>query len=53
MEIVMDRRRLLKLTSIALTGAAVLPAIGCKKAEDKSLGLWSVWDNAFEIDCLQ
>ena len=42
----MDRRRLLKLTSIAFAGATVLPTIGCTKAKSQSPGLWNVWDNA-------
>src|ERR1700741_4782664 len=42
----MDRRRLLKLTSIALAGAAALPTV-VQSQKSKSSGLWSVWDSAF------
>jgi hypothetical protein len=41
----MDRRRLLKLTSVAMGGALALPALGC--AGQSAPGLWSVWDRAF------
>ena len=43
----MDRRRLLKLTSVALAGAAGLPAIAGAQANRGSPGLWGVWDSAF------
>ena len=43
----MDRRRLLKLTSVALAGAAALPAGARAAAKGAAPGLWSVWDNAF------
>ncbi len=46
----MDRRRLLKLTSIALAGAAALPALARAQtaaAPPAAPGLWSVWDTAF------
>lgn len=44
----MDRRRLLKLTSVAVGGAIALPAIGCSKsAAPAAAGLWDVWDGAF------
>jgi len=42
----MDRRRLLKLTSIALAGAAGIPALAAKPAA-AAPGLWRVWDTAF------
>ena len=43
----MDRRRLLKLTSIALAGAAAPPALALAQTKRASPGLWGVWDNAF------
>jgi kynurenine formamidase len=43
----MDRRRLLKLTSIAIGGAAVLPTVTGAKTTSTATGLWSVWDNVF------
>jgi hypothetical protein len=43
----MDRRRLLKLTSIALTDAGALPAVARPQKAGASPGLWSVWDHAF------
>jgi kynurenine formamidase len=47
LENAMDRRRLLKLTSVALAGAAGLPAIAGAQANRGSPGLWGVWDSAF------
>jgi kynurenine formamidase len=43
----MDRRRMLKLTSIALAGAGSLPTAVSAQAKHAGPGLWSVWDNAF------
>jgi hypothetical protein len=43
----MDRRRLLKLTSIAIGGAAVLPTFTSAKTTSTAPGLWSVWDTVF------
>lgn len=43
----MDRRRLLKLTSIAFAGGAALPAAAPAVAKGGGPGLWSVWDAAF------
>lgn len=43
----MDRRRLLKLTSIALAGAAALPVLAPAQTKRAAPGLWSVWDNVF------
>ena len=45
----MDRRRLLKLTSIAFAGSAVLPAPASAAGPSKKAGtgLWGVFDNAF------
>jgi kynurenine formamidase len=51
----MDRRRLLKLTSVALAGAFALPDAASaaqpgakpKKERVAAPGLWSVWDSAF------
>ena len=43
----MDRRRLLKLTSVALAGAAALPALPRAQTTGAAPGLWSVWDNFF------
>jgi kynurenine formamidase len=43
----MNRRKLLKLTSIALAGATALPALPQDRATSRSPGLWSVWDSAF------
>jgi len=43
----MDRRRLLKLTSIAFAGAAGLPAVADAQPKRGSPGLWGVWDSAF------
>ena len=42
----MDRRRLLKLTSVALAGAA-LPEVVRAQTKGAAPGLWSVWDHAF------
>ena len=42
----MNRRRLLKLTSIAFAGTAAWPALA-QSPTTKSTGLWSVWDSAF------
>jgi len=46
----MDRRRLLKLTSVGL-GSAVLPALACSRSTPPpaapSSGLWDLWDRAF------
>jgi len=43
----MDRRRMLKLTSIAIAGPTSLPAVGEARAKGAGPGLWSVWDKAF------
>lgn len=43
----MNRRKLLKLTSVALAGATGLPAIAQARATLPSPGLWGVWDSAF------
>lgn len=43
----MNRRNLLKLTSIAFTGAAALPLVACDQKKGTAAGLWSVWDDAF------
>jgi kynurenine formamidase len=43
----MDRRRLLKLTSIAFAGAATLPAVAQAGSKATAPGLWRVWDDAF------
>jgi hypothetical protein len=40
----MDRRRLLKLTSVALAGAAAFPAVAHTQTRRAAPGLWSVWD---------
>jgi hypothetical protein len=40
-------RRLLKLTSIAIGGATVLPTVTGAKTTSTATGLWSVWDNVF------
>jgi kynurenine formamidase len=42
----MDRRRMLKLTSIAFAGAAALPAADAQTRR-AAPGLWAVWDSAF------
>jgi len=42
----MDRRRLLKLTSVALASAVALPTV-VQAQKSKSPGLWGVWDSAF------
>ena len=42
----MDRRRLLKLTSIALAGAYALPEAAHAQAAQTAPGLWNVWDSA-------
>jgi kynurenine formamidase len=42
----MDRRHLLKLTSLAVAGSATLPAAVSAKAK-RAAGLWGVWDQAF------
>lgn len=43
----MDRRRLLKLTSVALAGAVTLPATAGTHKTSAAPGLWQVWDHAF------
>src|SRR5262245_29389833 len=43
----MDRRRLLKLTSVALAGTAALPATASAQSKRSAPGLWGVWDSAF------
>jgi len=43
----MDRRRMLKLTSVALAGAAALPAAAGAPAKRAARGLWGVWDDVF------
>ena len=43
----MDRRRLLKLTSIMLAGAASLPTAARTEKKADAAGLWGVWDSAF------
>jgi len=43
----MDRRRMLKLTSIAFAGASALPAVEGAQAKGAAPGLWGVWDSAF------
>ena len=47
LEAPLDRRRLLKLTSLAMVGAASLPATASPRTSTVSRGLWSVWDQAF------
>jgi hypothetical protein len=42
----MDRRHLLKLTSLVVAGSATLPAAASAKAK-RAAGLWGVWDQAF------
>jgi kynurenine formamidase len=42
-----NRRKLLKLTSIALVGTGALPEMSHAQAGSRSRGLWSVWDSAF------
>ena len=42
----MDRRRMLKLTSIAFAGAAALPAAGAQTRR-AAPGLWAIWDSVF------
>lgn len=43
----MDRRRLLKLTSLSLAGAVTGPAISCSRAERAATSLWDIWDSVF------
>jgi kynurenine formamidase len=43
----MDRRRLLKLTSIALAAPTALPALGATPGARRAAGLWAVFDAAF------
>jgi kynurenine formamidase len=43
----MDRRRMLKLTSIGVAGAVVLPSPGDARGKPRAPGLWDVWDSAF------
>lgn len=45
----MDRRLMLRLTSVAVAGAAALPAMagGRGKGQAGSNGLWGVWDETF------
>ena len=43
----MDRRRLLKLTSLAFAGAVATPAVARPQKASTGKGLWSVWDSAF------
>jgi kynurenine formamidase len=46
----MDRRRLLKLTSLAIVGSAASPAataLAATPSGHKGTGLWGVFDNAF------
>lgn len=43
----MHRRRLLKLTSVALAGMAALPATAAPHRAKSGAGLWRVWDDAF------
>ena len=43
----MDRRRLLKLTSLTIAGAAAVPAVRCTSEQSSAPGLWSTWDSAF------
>jgi len=43
----MNRRRLLKLTSIAVTGAATVPLASCSAPAVEESGLWAIWDRAF------
>ena len=40
----MNRRRMLKLTSVALAGTSALPTA---QARNAAPGLWGVWDSAF------
>jgi kynurenine formamidase len=44
---VIDRRRLLRLTSAAIGGAFALPAAGCSQSREPAVGLWDIWDRAF------
>src|SRR5947208_1890542 len=43
----MDRRRLLKLTSLAFAGPLALPETARARSKRLAPGLWGVWDNAF------
>ncbi len=49
----MDRRRILKLTSLALAGSTLLSTGGCSEpqasdaAPSAGAGLWAVWDKTF------
>ena len=43
----MDRRRLLKLTSLAFAGPLALPETAHAQSKRLAPGLWGVWDNAF------
>jgi kynurenine formamidase len=43
----MNRRQALKLTGIALAGAALVPRAPRVEAQQASPGLWSAWDSAF------
>ena len=43
----MDRRFMLKLTSIAVARTAAMPSVAGARAKGASPGLWSVWDSAF------
>ena len=43
----MDRRRLPKLTSLAIAGGVALPAAADRRAPTGAAGLWSVWDHGF------
>lgn len=43
----MDRRRMLKLTSVVVAGTAALPAVGEGRDKPRAPGLWGVWDSAF------
>ena len=45
----MDRRRFLKLTSVALAGAVALPAVALPQKTTASAGLWSVWDDSLTL----
>jgi hypothetical protein len=42
----MNRRNLLKLTSIALVGAATFPSVAEVRTRRSNQGLWSVWDDS-------
>lgn len=42
----MDRRQMLRLTSVAMAGAAALPVMASGREQGAAPGLWSIWDAA-------